>query len=185
MHTGPWKQHIQHHYQQWAPSPIFFPDFPLFYCYFSFGKAHISLFGSAHWTLKTSPNIITNHPYFFSDFSPILLLFLHLVQLYLLYMEMCNRPWKQHHTPFFFLFFLLFYLFINVCILFICKCNFFYGNVHLTLTWWGCCDGMKLLLKWKIKWFSAGMKEISFSCRRDLEWNRCHEWLKIHFIHSW
>ena len=80
MHTGPWKQHIQCHHQQWAPSPIFSPDFPLFFCYFSFGKAHISLFGNAHWTLKTSPNIITNHPYFFSDFSPILLLFLCLLR---------------------------------------------------------------------------------------------------------
>jgi len=46
-----------------------------------------------------------------------------------------------------------------MCILFICKCNFFYGNVHWTLKWWDSHEGMKLLLKWKMKCFVAGMKE--------------------------
>ena len=47
MHTGPWKGTPQHHHQQWIPPPIFFLNFPLFYHYFSLGKAHISIFGSA------------------------------------------------------------------------------------------------------------------------------------------
>ena len=179
MHTGLWKQHIQHHHQQWAPSPIFFSYFPLFYCYFSFGKAYISLFGSAHWTLKTLPNIITNHPYVFSDFSPILLLFLHLAQLYLLYMEMYNGPWKQHHPPFSFLFFLLFYLFVNaISFMEICTGPW---NDEVAMREWSCYWNEKWNVFWQ-EW--KRMKEISFSCCRDLEWNRCHEWMKIHFIHS-
>ena len=45
MHTGPWKQHPfpQHHHQ---PSPIFFLIFRLFYCYFSFSIAKLSIFGN-------------------------------------------------------------------------------------------------------------------------------------------
>jgi hypothetical protein len=39
-----------------STTPYLFLKFPLFYCYFSFGKAPISLFGSAHWTLKTVPD---------------------------------------------------------------------------------------------------------------------------------
>ena len=49
--------------------PYFILIFSIFYCYFSFGKAHFSLFGSAPWTLKTTPNIIINHPYFILIFS--------------------------------------------------------------------------------------------------------------------
>jgi len=107
---------------------------------------------------NSTSNIIINsehHPLFFlSDFSLFCCFFVWKST----HFEMCNGPWKQHHTPFF-LFFLLFYLFINGHILFICKCNFFYGNVHWTLKWWGCREGMKLLLKWKMKCFLAGMQE--------------------------
>ena len=45
--------------------PYFILIFSIFYCYFSFGKAHVSLFGSAPWTLKTTPNVVINseqHP---------------------------------------------------------------------------------------------------------------------------
>ena len=46
------------------PSPIFFSIFflifSLFYCYFSFSIATLSIFGSAHQTLRTLLNIITN-----------------------------------------------------------------------------------------------------------------------------
>ena len=41
--------------------PLFFPvKISLFYCYFSFAKAHISIFGSTHWTLKTVLNVVTS-----------------------------------------------------------------------------------------------------------------------------
>ena len=38
----------------------FLVKFPLFYCHSSLSKAPISIFGSAHWTLKTVPNVVTN-----------------------------------------------------------------------------------------------------------------------------
>ena len=75
--------------------------------------------------------------------------------------------------------------------LFICKCNFFYGNMHWTLKWWGCCEGMKLLLKWKNERFCG---------RNEREWKKLHslvagtwnetgavnEWKLISFIYgSW
>ena len=37
----------QHCHQQWVPPPIFFLKISLFYHSFSFGKVHISIFGSA------------------------------------------------------------------------------------------------------------------------------------------
>ena len=37
----------QHRPQQWAPCPFFFLEISLFSCYYSFGKVHISIFGSA------------------------------------------------------------------------------------------------------------------------------------------
>ena len=41
--------------------PLFFSvKFPLFYCHFSFVKAPISIFGRAHWTLKTVANVVAN-----------------------------------------------------------------------------------------------------------------------------
>jgi len=41
--------------------PYFFPvQFPPHHCYFSFAKVPISIFGSAHWTLETVPNVVTN-----------------------------------------------------------------------------------------------------------------------------
>ena len=71
-------EHSAQHGHQ--PSPIFSPFFlifSLFYCYFSFSIATLSIFGSVHWTLKT--HMVTNHPpffsLFFSDFFAILLLF--------------------------------------------------------------------------------------------------------------
>jgi len=153
--------------------------FPYIFTVLTFSTASPSIYGNIHWTLKTSPNIITNHLYFFSDFSPIFLLFLHLVQLYLLHMEMCNGPWKQHHTPFSFLFFLLFYLFVNA-ISFMEMCTGPW-NDEIAVREWSCYWNEK----WNVLWLeSKRMKEISFSCCWDLEWNRCHEWMKIHFIHS-
>ena len=60
------------------PSPIFFSIFflifSLFYCYFSFSIATLSIFGNVCWTLNTMPNMVTNHP---PSFSPILFWFFH------------------------------------------------------------------------------------------------------------
>ena len=75
------ENHAQYSHQ---PSPIlsliFFLILWLFYCYFSFSIAILSIFGNVHWTLNTMPNMVTNHPLFFSpffsDFFAILLLFL-------------------------------------------------------------------------------------------------------------
>jgi hypothetical protein len=66
--NAPWtlQQHPQHCHQ---PSPIFFLIFPIFYCHFSLCIATIRIFGNS------LPNVITTHPLFSSDFSPILLLF--------------------------------------------------------------------------------------------------------------
>ena len=46
----------------WNPAcaPLFFSNFSLFYCYFSLSIATLSIFGSAHWTLKTVLNVVTN-----------------------------------------------------------------------------------------------------------------------------
>ena len=68
------EHNAQHGHQ---PSPIFSPFFlifSLFYCYFSFSIATLSIFGSVHWTLKTqcsiwSPTIPHFFPYFFLIFS--------------------------------------------------------------------------------------------------------------------
>jgi len=41
MCTGPWKQHTQCRHQQWAPSPIFCPDFfPILLLFFIWKSAH-------------------------------------------------------------------------------------------------------------------------------------------------
>ena len=90
---GPWKQ-PQCHHQQWAPSPIFFLIFWLF-------SSYSTIFGNAPWTLKTDPDVITNsehHPPFFSDFSPILLLFFIWKKRIFPYLEMRPGPWKQCPT---------------------------------------------------------------------------------------
>ena len=88
IHTGSWKQHPKYDHQQWAPSPFVFKTFPdfiavfhlllniitnsghhplflpvkihLFYCYFFFAKVPISIFRSAHCTLETAPDVVTN-----------------------------------------------------------------------------------------------------------------------------
>ena len=118
----------------------------------------ILVFISAHfliWKCGLDPENITQHHHqlslFFSDFSPILLSFLHLVQLYLLYMEMCNGPWKQHHTPFFSLFFRLFYLFVNA-ISFMEMCTRPW-NDEVAMREWSCYWNEKM------KCFVAGLKE--------------------------
>ena len=77
VHTGPWNST--------HPSPvmtailIFFVIFSPFYWYFSCSIAALSIFGNVRWTLKTMPNMVTNHPpffpLFFSYFVAILLLF--------------------------------------------------------------------------------------------------------------
>ena len=150
----------------------------IFLLFFILKSAHFLI-----WKCALDPENITQHHHqpflFFFWFCPILLLFLHLVQLYLLYMEMCNGPWKQHHTPFFSLF-LLFYLFVHVYILFMEMCTGPW-NDEIAVREWSCYWNEKWNALWQ-EW--KRMKEISFSCCRDLEWNRCHEWMKIHFIHS-
>ena len=61
------------------PSSIFFLHFflifSLFYCYFFFSIATLSIFGNGCWTLNAMPNMVTNHPPIFSDFFAIFLLF--------------------------------------------------------------------------------------------------------------
>jgi len=81
--------------------------------------------------------------------------------------------------------------FIFSAILFICKCNFFYGNVHWTLKWWCCCEGMELLLKWKNEMF-CGRNEREWKKFDSLvagTWNETgtvNEWKLISFIYgSW
>ena len=64
------------HHQQ---SLIFFSFFPLFYSYFSLSTAILSICGNVHWTLNP-PNIITNHPLFFSIFP---------------YFRMMKMPWEN------------------------------------------------------------------------------------------
>ena len=60
MCTVPWK-HCPTSSPTVGTIPYFFPvQFPPFYCYFSFTKVPISIFGSAHWTLETVPNVVTN-----------------------------------------------------------------------------------------------------------------------------
>ena len=125
--------------------------FPYIFTVLTFSTASPSIYGNIHWTLKTSPNNITNHPYFFSDFSPIFfVIFTFSTALPSTY---GNVQWTLKTAPYP-IFFSIF-----SAILFICKCNFFYGNVHRTLKWWDCREGMKLLLKWKMKCFMAGIKE--------------------------
>ena len=59
--------------------PYFFVIFSLFCWYFSFSIAGLSIFGNVPLTLKTMPNMVTNHPPFFpiflADSFAILLLF--------------------------------------------------------------------------------------------------------------
>ena len=70
----------------WNPCPIWLPTIPhsfpyfflilwLFYCYFSFSIAILSIFGNVHWTLNTMPNMVTNHPLFLFHFFLIFSLF--------------------------------------------------------------------------------------------------------------
>jgi len=90
MHTGPWKWHPSFPYffsdllpffslhsltfniwkyaldpENSTHHPLFFLIFPLFYCYFSFFTASLSIFGNVHWTQKSALTI----PYFFLIFS--------------------------------------------------------------------------------------------------------------------
>src|ERR1700749_528690 len=70
------ENHAQYGHQ---PSPIlsliFFLILWLFYCYFPFSIAILSIFGNVHWTLNTMPNMVTNHPLFFLHFFLIFSLF--------------------------------------------------------------------------------------------------------------
>jgi len=131
----------KHHHQQWAPSPtLFFLIFPIFYCYFSFGTASLSIFGNVHWTLKTAPpNIITNSehhpPPFFSWFFPYFIAIFHLAQPQFPYLEIHTGPWKQHPqtssptvstTPLFFS--LIFWLFYRYFLFSISRLSIF-GNM--------------------------------------------------------
>ena len=82
--------------QYWPPFLFFFfMIFSLFFLYFLSRTADVSIFRYAHWTLKTPPNTITNHPLFLAEFLPILHLFLHLAELPSLYLEMCTGPLKM------------------------------------------------------------------------------------------
>ena len=65
--TGPWNS--THPSPVMTTIPIFFVIFLLFYWYFSFSIPTLSKFGNVCWTLKTMPNMVTNHPLFFSPFS--------------------------------------------------------------------------------------------------------------------
>ena len=96
MHPGPWKGTMD---PENSPNvainhPYFFLILSIFYDYFSFGKAHVSLFGSAHWTLTTTPNVVSNHPYFFPRFFHILWLFFIWKSACFLIWK-CTGPWKQ------------------------------------------------------------------------------------------
>jgi len=174
MHTGPWKQHIQHH-QQWAPSPIFFPDFPLF-----------SIWNSAHfliWKCALDPENITQHHhqpslFFFWFFPYFIVIFSFSTALPSIYGNMQLTLKTAPYPIFFFYFFLLFYLFVNA-ISFMEMCTGPW-NDEIAVREWSCYWNEKWNVLWQ-EW--KRMKEISFSCCRDLEWNRCCEWMKIHFIH--
>ena len=71
--TGPWNS--THLSPVMTTIPIFFAIFSPFYWYFSCSIAALSIFGDVHWTLKTMPNMVTNHPPFFPLFFLILWLF--------------------------------------------------------------------------------------------------------------
>jgi len=111
---------------------------------------------------KHHPTSSPTIPIFFLIFSP----FLHLVQLYLLYMEMCNGPWKQHHTPFFSSIFYAI-LFIYKCMQFLLwKCAL---DPEMMRLLWGNEVAIEMK-KWNVLWQEwKRLKEISFSCCRDLE----------------
>ena len=119
----------QHHYQQSLTTiPYFFLIFPLFYCYFSFSTALLSIFGNVHWTLKRTVSTI---PLFFSWFFPIWLLFF-------IWHSLVFHIWKYtldpennpppniatnhpDHHPYFFLIFPLFY------------CHFSFGTAPVAI----------------------------------------------------
>jgi len=71
-----------------------------FSCYLFIRITSISFFGHPPWTLKTSPNNIDHHSYFFLIFSLFYSHF-HLEMQIFPYLEMPTGPWKQYHMGFY------------------------------------------------------------------------------------
>jgi len=133
---------------------------PYFFSWFFSILLLLFIWKSAHfliWKYALDPENITQHHhqpslFFFWFFPHFIVIFTFSTALPSIY---GNVQWTLKTVPY------PIFIVIFSAILFICKCNFFYGNVHWTLKWWGCHEGMKLLLKWKNEMF----------CGRDLEWN--------------
>ena len=92
--TGPWNS--THPSPVMTTIPIFFVMFSLFYWYFSCSIAALSIFGNVHWTLNTMPNMVTNHPPFFSIFF---LIFFAILLLFLLEHSHTFHIWKCALDP--------------------------------------------------------------------------------------
>ena len=121
------ENHAQYGHQ---PSPIlsliFFLILWLFYCYFSFNIATISIFGNVRWTLNT---MVTNHPLFFSPFFLIFSLFYCYFSFSIATLSIfgsvhwtlktqcpIRSPTIPHFFPYFFLIFSLFYCYFSLSI---------------------------------------------------------------------
>ena len=107
--------------QCWSPPLLFFSDFSLFYICFSSRNANVSIFGNAHWTLKTVPSKHHHQPipvFFFCFFLYFIVIF-HPEKHLFPDLEVCTGPWSSTHPspvmttiPIFFLRF--FHYFIDI-----------------------------------------------------------------------
>ena len=123
--------------QQYWPPLLFFSDFYLFFTCFSSRNANVSIFGNAHWTLKTVP--FQHHhqsiPIFFLIFLYFIAIF-HPEKHSFPYLEVCTGPWNSTHPspvmttiPIFFVISSLFYWYFSFSIATLS----IFGNVRWTL----------------------------------------------------
>ena len=134
IYPRPW----MHHPTILTTTPIFFWFFSIFYTCFSSRNENVSIFGNAHWILKTVPSQHHHQsiPVLFSDFFSILLPFFIQKSIFFPYLEVCTGPWNSTHPspvmttiPIFFVIFLLFYWHFSFSIPTLSK----FGNVCWTL----------------------------------------------------
>jgi len=150
---------------------------PYFFLWFSSILLLFFISKSAHfliWKCALDPeNIIQHHHqpslFFFWFFPHFIVIFTFSTALPSIY---GNVQWTLKTAP------CLFYLFVNA-ISFMEMCTGPW-NDEIAVREWSCYWNEKWNVLWQ-EWKS--MKEISFSCCRDLEWNRYCEWMKINFIH--